>query len=171
MSHKLNAVKGTVSQDFRPSVFFHKTIPPGSLIHGLKPFWILLRIRWDIIDFRTQKSCTACIVHAVSVTLHAFLKIRISSRIRIYIRKGFSPRRMFWWKQPKISWHCPFTVKQLHVCYFGHLYFHLTICYCGKYWMDLAVFKGIGSWDFIFFMILSYCLDVKGMSRLTFFLF
>jgi hypothetical protein len=28
-------VKGTVSRDFRPSVFFPQTIPPGSLIHGL----------------------------------------------------------------------------------------------------------------------------------------
>jgi hypothetical protein len=30
-------------------------------------------------------------VHAVSMTLHAFKKILISSQIRIYIRKGFSP--------------------------------------------------------------------------------
>jgi hypothetical protein len=67
--------------------FFHQVIPP--LIHGLKPFWILLRIRRDMINFRTQKSCmrcrwprihracsindTACIVHAVSLTPHAFL--------------------------------------------------------------------------------------------------
>jgi hypothetical protein len=36
--------KGTVSQDFRPSVFFHQTIPPRALIHGLKPFRIWLRI-------------------------------------------------------------------------------------------------------------------------------
>jgi hypothetical protein len=46
---------------------------------------------------------TACTVHAVSMTphapcmryqwhrMHCALKIRISSRIRIYIRKGFSP--------------------------------------------------------------------------------
>jgi hypothetical protein len=43
---------------------------------------------------------SACIVHAVSMTPHAFQKIRISSRIQIYIRKGFiplirSPGRMF----------------------------------------------------------------------------
>jgi hypothetical protein len=42
-------IKGTVSRDFRPWVFFHQIIPPGPLI--------LLRIRRDIIDFRTQKSC------------------------------------------------------------------------------------------------------------------
>jgi hypothetical protein len=40
-------VKGTVSREFRPSVFFHKTIPPRALIHGLKPFWIWLRIRQE----------------------------------------------------------------------------------------------------------------------------
>jgi hypothetical protein len=45
---------GTVSRDFQPLVF-HQTIPPGPLIHMLKPFWILLRIRRDMIDFRTQK--------------------------------------------------------------------------------------------------------------------
>jgi hypothetical protein len=51
---------------------------------------------------------TACIVHAMSMTPHAFLKIRISSRIRIYIWKGFSPLirspgRMFWWKKPRVE--------------------------------------------------------------------
>jgi hypothetical protein len=30
--------RGTVSQDFLPTVFFHQIIPPGPLIHGLKPF-------------------------------------------------------------------------------------------------------------------------------------
>jgi hypothetical protein len=30
-------------------------------------------------------------MHAVSLTPHAFLEIRITSRILIYIRKGFSP--------------------------------------------------------------------------------
>jgi hypothetical protein len=38
-------LKGTVSQDFRPLIFFHQTIPAGPLIHGLKPFRIRLRIR------------------------------------------------------------------------------------------------------------------------------
>jgi hypothetical protein len=135
------SLKGTVSRDFRPSVFIHQTIPPGPLIHGLTPFWILLRIRRDMINFRTQKSCmrchwyrmhrtwgvidTACTVHAVSLIPHApymrchwyrihracgvndtacILKNRISSRIRIYIWKGFSPLirgpgRMFWWEK------------------------------------------------------------------------
>jgi hypothetical protein len=37
---------------------------------------------------------TACTVHAVSMTLHAFQKIRISSRIRIYIRKGLVPLKV-----------------------------------------------------------------------------
>jgi hypothetical protein len=73
---------------------------------------------------RMHRACgindTACIVHAVSMTPHAFLiffayhrcfacdfhfsTILISSRILIYIRKGFSPLirgpgRMFWWKK------------------------------------------------------------------------
>jgi hypothetical protein len=34
-----------VSRDFRPSIFFHKTISPRALIHGLKPFRIWLRLR------------------------------------------------------------------------------------------------------------------------------
>jgi hypothetical protein len=69
-------VKGTVSWEFRPSVFFHQTIPPGPLIHG--PFWILLRIR--------------LFVHAVSMTLHS----------KYYIRKGFRPRTDVFMKKPKI---------------------------------------------------------------------
>jgi hypothetical protein len=40
-------LKGTVSRDFRPSVFFHQTIPPRALIHGLKPFCIWLGIRQE----------------------------------------------------------------------------------------------------------------------------
>jgi hypothetical protein len=52
-----------VSQDFLPTVFFHQIIPPGPLIHGLKPFWILLQIRRVMIDFRTQKSCMRCQWH------------------------------------------------------------------------------------------------------------
>jgi hypothetical protein len=38
-------LKWTVSRDFRPLVFFHQTIPPWALIHGLKPFRIWIRIR------------------------------------------------------------------------------------------------------------------------------
>jgi hypothetical protein len=39
---------GSTTLDFRPLVFFHQTIPPGPLIHGLEPFCIWLRIREDI---------------------------------------------------------------------------------------------------------------------------
>jgi hypothetical protein len=46
-----SAVKGTVSRDFRPSVFFHQNIRPGLLIKGLKPFRIQIRIREDIRIF------------------------------------------------------------------------------------------------------------------------
>jgi hypothetical protein len=37
------------------------------------------------------RSNPSSIVHAVSMTPNAFLKIRIPLRIRIYVRKGFSP--------------------------------------------------------------------------------
>jgi hypothetical protein len=40
---QFNYLKGTVSREFRPSVFFHQTIPPWDLIHELKPFRIGLR--------------------------------------------------------------------------------------------------------------------------------
>jgi hypothetical protein len=52
-------VEGTVSRDFFFCLrFFHQTIPTGPLIHGLKPFWILLRIRRDMIDFeRKNRAC------------------------------------------------------------------------------------------------------------------
>jgi hypothetical protein len=49
-------LKGTVSRDFRPSVFFHQTIPPRALIHGLKPFCIWLRFRQENRDNRLQSS-------------------------------------------------------------------------------------------------------------------
>jgi hypothetical protein len=78
-------LKGQCHEIFDPR-FFSSNKPHGPLIHGLKSFWILLRIRRDMINFRTQKSCMRCQWHR----LH-FKKIRISSRIRIYIRKDFSP--------------------------------------------------------------------------------
>jgi hypothetical protein len=93
-------------------------------------------------DFNFSKLFENFCVHAVSIIPHAHVhamsmiphapcmrcqwhrmllkKIRISSRIRIYIRKGFSPLirglgRMFWWKNrgSKISWHCPFKLIKL----------------------------------------------------------
>jgi hypothetical protein len=40
--------KGTVSRDFWPLVFFNKQcMPPRALIHGLKPLWIWIQIRWE----------------------------------------------------------------------------------------------------------------------------
>jgi hypothetical protein len=36
--HRLFCVKGNVSRDFRPLVFFSKTTPSVTLIPGLKPF-------------------------------------------------------------------------------------------------------------------------------------
>jgi hypothetical protein len=56
----LTVIKGTLSRDFWPSVFFYQTIPPGTLIHGLMPFWNMLRIFRDTIDFWMQKFCMQC---------------------------------------------------------------------------------------------------------------
>jgi hypothetical protein len=39
-------VKGTLTRDFRP-LFFSSKNSPRPLIHGLKPFWIWLRIRGE----------------------------------------------------------------------------------------------------------------------------
>jgi hypothetical protein len=110
-----------VSEIFYLLFFFIKQYPwsPDS---RAKVFWILQRFSeiWSI--FERKKSCTWCqwhrlyfyffayhhrftydfhfsklleyfSVHAVSMTPHAFKKIRIpvSLRIRIYIRKGFIP--------------------------------------------------------------------------------
>jgi hypothetical protein len=74
-----------------------------------------MQCQWYCMNRACGINDTACTMHAVSMTPHAFKKIRISSRIRIYLRKGFSPLnrspgRMFWWKKnrgSKISWHCP----------------------------------------------------------------
>jgi hypothetical protein len=44
MSMAFTTFKGTVSRDFRLLFFFHQTIPPRALIHGLKPFRIWLRM-------------------------------------------------------------------------------------------------------------------------------
>jgi hypothetical protein len=49
--------KGTVSRDFRPSVFFINQ--PRALIHGLKPFRIWIRNRWEIRDNRLKLSASA----------------------------------------------------------------------------------------------------------------
>jgi hypothetical protein len=38
-------LKGTVSRDFRPLVFFHQSTPSRALSHRLNPFRIWLRIR------------------------------------------------------------------------------------------------------------------------------
>jgi hypothetical protein len=40
-------VKGIVSRDFRPSIFFSSKNPLGPQIHGVKLFYILLQIRVD----------------------------------------------------------------------------------------------------------------------------
>jgi hypothetical protein len=89
LSFHLN-VKGTVSRNILPSVFFHQTIPPGPLIHGLKPFWILLRIRRDMIDFQTQKSCMRCQWHRMHKKNRIYTRIRIRDGIR-YTREQCSP--------------------------------------------------------------------------------
>jgi hypothetical protein len=46
-SIQLRSLMGQLHRDFRPSVFFHQSIPPRAPIHGLKPFRIWLRTRRD----------------------------------------------------------------------------------------------------------------------------
>jgi hypothetical protein len=77
---------------------------------SMTPHAPCMRYQWHRIHHACGVNDTACI-----------LKIRISSRIRIYIRQGFSPLirgpgRMFWWNKnrgSKISWHCPFKFNQI----------------------------------------------------------
>jgi hypothetical protein len=38
-------IKGTLTRDFRPPVFFYQTTPPRPLTHGVKPFSIWISIR------------------------------------------------------------------------------------------------------------------------------
>jgi hypothetical protein len=45
MDQRWQLIKGTVSRDFRPLVFFHQSTPPRALTHRLQPFRIWLRIR------------------------------------------------------------------------------------------------------------------------------
>jgi hypothetical protein len=47
LSERFVYFKGAVPRDFRPSGFFHRSIPTRALIHGLTPFRIWLRIRRD----------------------------------------------------------------------------------------------------------------------------
>jgi hypothetical protein len=124
--HNLLLKKGTVSRDFRPSVFFHQTIPSVPPDSRAKAF-----LKSASNSPRYDRFSNTKIVHAVSMTPHAlcmwcqwyrmyhasggeFVKIRISSRIRIYIRKGFKPLgaqdECFDEKNrgSRISWHCPF---------------------------------------------------------------
>jgi hypothetical protein len=52
-------LKGTLTRDFPPLVFFHKSTPPRSLIHGLKHFEygfkFAKKIGYEIADF--HQSC------------------------------------------------------------------------------------------------------------------
>jgi hypothetical protein len=59
--------KGTVSRDFWPSVFLHQTIPPGPLIHWLKPLsnYASNSPRYD--RFSKAKIVHACQWHACTI--------------------------------------------------------------------------------------------------------
>jgi hypothetical protein len=56
-----------VSRDFRPSVFFTSNNTPWG--PELKSSWILLRIRRDMLNFLTQKSCMRCQLHPCMILL------------------------------------------------------------------------------------------------------
>jgi hypothetical protein len=74
--------------------------------HFSKFFKILLCIR-------CQWHRMHCAKHAVSLTLYAFLKFRISSQIWIYIRKGPRTNVIMKKRGSKISWYCPFKKQEL----------------------------------------------------------
>jgi hypothetical protein len=65
-----------------------------------------MRCQWYHMHRACGTNDTACTMHAVSMTPHAFKKIEylreFEKALAPLIR---SPGRMFWWK---ISWHCPF---------------------------------------------------------------
>ena len=62
-------IKGSVSRDFRPSVFFHDSYPSGPLINRVKYFRIRFQFRPDIQIFKklsgvhhtAESSSTVCI--------------------------------------------------------------------------------------------------------------
>jgi hypothetical protein len=64
-------IRGIVTKFPNFGVFFSLNNTPGPLIHGLKPFWILLRIRQDMVDFRTQN----CILYVAPLNWSIFLVV------------------------------------------------------------------------------------------------
>jgi hypothetical protein len=75
---------------------------------SMTPHALCIWCQWHRMHCASGVNDTAWTVHAVSMTPHAFYKILITSRIRIYIRNGFSPLirspwRMFWWKKPRVE--------------------------------------------------------------------
>jgi hypothetical protein len=76
-------VKGTVSRDFRPSVFFHQTIPPGPPDSRAKAF-----LNSASNSPRYDRFSNAKIVHALSRTPHAFKKnSNIFANMNLYSKR------------------------------------------------------------------------------------
>jgi hypothetical protein len=71
-----------VSQDFRPSVFFHQTIPPRALIQGLKPFRIWLRICREKRDKSFEKFRFRVINDTAGSDLDSVVSMRQRMRIQ-----------------------------------------------------------------------------------------
>jgi hypothetical protein len=80
-------VKGTVSRDFQPLVFFTNQTPPRALTHRLKPFRIWLRIRRNNRYYSSFSG-----VNDKCQMSNRFWRLskRLSRRIRSHIRNGFS---------------------------------------------------------------------------------
>jgi hypothetical protein len=68
-------LKETVSRDFRPLVFFHQTIPSRPLIHILKYFRILLRIRLDINEYVLSRAMPSYDPALCGIALDQLIKL------------------------------------------------------------------------------------------------
>jgi hypothetical protein len=101
-----------------------ESIVTEDLISSNNTPWALLRIRIDVIDFRTQKSCmryqlhcmhhasgvndSACTAHLMSRKPHAYRKFLINLYSKRLLPLNQWPAGMFLWKnrELKISWQC-----------------------------------------------------------------
>ncbi len=115
-------LKGQCHEIFACS-FFHQNTSPGPLIHTIKLFQIKIRIRQDIrIRSWSHNGHSPRRIRSYGggVTPWDQQQIRISRRIRIYIRNGFrmgipglGDVFLFKNQRQNSSWHCPFK----HECY------------------------------------------------------
>jgi hypothetical protein len=122
-------VKGTLTRDVQPLFFFHKSTPSRPQIHGLKPFWIWLRIREGNRLWKRRFSSQLCQLHLRIKTVCRIIREDIRKkfgftavsltqlcnqlcwkffRIWSHIWKGFNlcirdPGEVVWWKKTEVE--------------------------------------------------------------------